>query len=345
MEKKHVLMLPFPTQGHIKPMLCLAELLCHTGLHVTFVNTHHNHRRLNNLKDLSTRYPTLCFESISDGLPYDHPRDSQHLKELIKSIQNVTKSHFRDLLRSHQSHEALSPPVSCVITDGIMSFSIDAAEELRMEVIVFRTFTASCLWTYFCIPKLIEEGEIPFPDNDMDKLLTCIPGMENVLRRRDLPRVCRSEKVDNPLIQFFICETLAMPRVFALIINTFDGLEGPMITKLGSFFSTIYTIGPLHALLSSIIKDSPPLASTNSLLWKEDRDCMSWLDSQPLKLVVFVSFGSLVQLTLPEVLEFCHGLINSGNKFLWVIRSDPITGEDDLSEILQEFEDKSEGIG
>lgn len=40
---------------------------------------------------------------------------------------------------------------------------------------------------------------------------------------------------------------------------------------------------PLHALLSSVIKESPPLTSTNGLLWKEDRDCMSWCDSQPLK--------------------------------------------------------------
>ncbi|GLT92626.1 hypothetical protein SLE2022_104550 [Rubroshorea leprosula] len=97
MEEKHVLILPFPAQGHIKPMLCLAELLCHAGLHVTFVNTHHNHRRLNNIKDLSTRHPTLCFESISDGLPEDHPRDIQHITELIKSIQNVTKPLFRAL--------------------------------------------------------------------------------------------------------------------------------------------------------------------------------------------------------------------------------------------------------
>ncbi|GKV05932.1 hypothetical protein SLEP1_g17880 [Rubroshorea leprosula] len=118
-----------------------------------------------------------------------------------------------------------------------------------------------------------------------------------------------------------------------------------MISKLGSFFPTIYTIGPLHALLSSVIKDSPPLPSTNSLLWKEDQDCMSWLDSQPLTSVVFVSFGSLVQLTLDQVLEFWHGLTSSGNGFLWVIRSDSITGEHDMERILKELKDTAEGRG
>ncbi|GLT92625.1 hypothetical protein SLE2022_104540 [Rubroshorea leprosula] len=176
----------------------------------------------------------------------------------------------------------------------------------------------------------------------MDELVTCIPVMENVLRRRDLPGIFRLEQADNPVIQFFINETFAMPRASALILNTFDGLEDPMISKLGSFFPTIYTIGPLPALLSSVIKDSPPLPSTNSLLWKEDQDCMSWLDSQPLTSVVFVSFGSLVQLTLDQVLEFWHGLTSSGNRFLWVIRSDSITGEHDTERILKELKDTAE---
>ncbi|GLT63347.1 hypothetical protein SLA2020_359200 [Shorea laevis] len=42
----HVVCVPFPTQGHINPMLKLAKLLHHKGFHVTFVNTDYNHRRL-----------------------------------------------------------------------------------------------------------------------------------------------------------------------------------------------------------------------------------------------------------------------------------------------------------
>ena len=42
-QQPHILMLPFPLLGHIKPMLSIAQLLCHSGLHVTFLNTEHNH--------------------------------------------------------------------------------------------------------------------------------------------------------------------------------------------------------------------------------------------------------------------------------------------------------------
>lgn len=340
-------MLPFPAQGHIKPMLCLAELLCHhAGNHVTFVNTHHNHRRLTNLQDdLSSRYPTLHFESISDGLPEDHPRGGLNdIVNLIWSIQDVTKPLFRDMLRRscESNGQRRPPPVSCVITDGIMSFAVDAAVELQMKVIVFRTFSASSLWAYFCLPKVIETGEIPFTDKDMDKPVTSIPGMENVLRRRDLPSITRVDKVDHPVFKFFINETLAMTRASGLIINTFEKLEAPMISELASFVSKIYTIGPLHALLRSVIKDySPPSSSSNGLLWREDRDFLHWLDTQPLKSVVFVSFGSLVQFTPNQMLEFLHGLLNSDTGFLWVIRPDSVTGKDESGHVLRELKGKT----
>jgi hypothetical protein len=42
----HVLVFPFPAQGHVNSMLKLAELLALAGLQVTFLNTDHNHDRL-----------------------------------------------------------------------------------------------------------------------------------------------------------------------------------------------------------------------------------------------------------------------------------------------------------
>lgn len=40
------MLFPFPCSGHINPTLKLAELLHARGVHVTFVNTEHNHERL-----------------------------------------------------------------------------------------------------------------------------------------------------------------------------------------------------------------------------------------------------------------------------------------------------------
>ncbi|KAI6669308.1 hypothetical protein NL676_004193 [Syzygium grande] len=55
---------------------------------------------------------------------------------------------------------------------------------------------------------------------------------------------------------------------------------------------------------------------------------MGWLDDQPPKSVVYVSFGSLVVITRDQIMEFWYGLVNSGVRFLWVLRPDFIAEND-----------------
>ncbi|KAI9154019.1 hypothetical protein LWI28_019971 [Acer negundo] len=304
----HVMFLPFPAQGHIKPMMKLAELLNQAGSQVTFVNTDHNHDRLMSHTDLTyfhDRSPNFLFRSIPDGLRPDKARSASNFIEFLDTLQAVAKPAFRQLLIS----TGMRP--TCIIADGIMSFAaIDVAEELGIPVITFRTFNASCTWTYFHLSKLVEAGEVPFPDENFDKSITCIPGYENVFRSRDLPGICRVENPGYSFLDFFIREASTMTRASALILNTFHELEAPVISRLNSIFTKIYTIGPLHALYKSRTKDlmiSQSDSSNGVRLWKEDRSCMTWLDSQPLRSVIYVSFGSLVNLTRLQTLEFLHG--------------------------------------
>ncbi|OMO66498.1 UDP-glucuronosyl/UDP-glucosyltransferase [Corchorus capsularis] len=204
MGQPHILIFPFPAQGHIKPMLCLAELLCQAGLQVTFLNTRHNHRRLNKLQDFSTHFPTLHFESISDGLPEDHPRNLLH---------------FMDL----------SP--TCIIADGlIISSAIDAAEEFGIPVFAFRTYSACSVWVYFHLSNLVEVGEVPFQDKDLDKAITQIPDLGNVIRFRDLPSCCRIAKIDKRAIEFSIDEfnaaAVTKPEFHKLLVSLSRETEG-----------------------------------------------------------------------------------------------------------------------
>lgn len=208
-----------------------------------------------------------------------------------------------------------------------MSFAIDIANQLGVRVIAFRTFSACCLWTYLCLPRIIEEGQLPVRDDDMDRMVNSVPGMEGLLRGRDLSSICR-RPLENPIFQFFLDETKAMTRASALILNTFDDLEAQTLSHIAPFFSKIYTIGPLNALLKSRIEaDVSRSLSSSSSLWEEDISCMKWLDSQPLRSVVYVSFGSLVMMTRGQLLEFWHGLVNSGKPFLWVLREHMIPVE------------------
>ena len=84
--------------------------------------------------------------------------------------------------------------------------------------------------------------------------------------------------------------------------------------------------------------ESSPLESNNCVLPKEDRSCMTWLDSQPSRSVLYVSFGSFIKLSRDQILEFWHGMVNSGKWFLWVIRSDLIDGEPGVGPVPVELD-------
>ncbi|KAF9598110.1 hypothetical protein IFM89_025302 [Coptis chinensis] len=269
MEQKpipHVLIFPLPAQGHVNSMLKLAELLCLSeNLHVTYLNTQHYHHRLLRYTDAQTRFacfPNFKFETISDGLPDEHSRTIENLKDMFDNLETVVKPSFRELLNRKSDTR---PPVTCVIGDGLFTFVVDVAKEFQIPTVSFRTASACYLWSLFCYQNLVEAGELPFQDEDMDKMVACVPGMEAFLRRKDLPSFFRAKELDDPVLQVAVTATMNSTRASASILNTFEELEGPILSIMKDHFPKIYAIGPLHALLKSKRKNAVSTTSSNSL--------------------------------------------------------------------------------
>ncbi|XP_065621324.1 7-deoxyloganetin glucosyltransferase-like [Quercus suber] len=112
-------------------MLKLAKLLHHKGFHVTFVNTEYIHKRLlrsrgpNSLDGL----PDFHFETITDGLP---PVDADVSQDIIALAESTTKACLLPLCnlisKLNDTSSSNVPPVTCIVADGCMSFTLDAAE-------------------------------------------------------------------------------------------------------------------------------------------------------------------------------------------------------------------------
>ncbi|PSR93160.1 7-deoxyloganetic acid glucosyltransferase [Actinidia chinensis var. chinensis] len=337
----HVFIFPLPLQGPIKCMLKLAELLCLAGVHVTFLNTDHNHRRLLRHTAVQTRfsaYPQFRFDTISDGLPDDHPRSGDRFMDLFDSLEAVSKPLMREMLFSYCRSGDARWPVTCVIADGALTFALEVAEDVGIPLIYFDTISPCGLWSYFCIPKMIDAGEMPFKGNDLDAPIQSVPGMEGFLRQRDLPTFCRVRDMNDRVIQLVMKEAQEVKRSRGLILNTFEELEEPVLSHMRFLYPNLYPIGPLHTHLKTRLgaEPTPPLASSNSL-WHEDLSCIAWLDAQPLKSVIYVSIGSLAMMTRDQLVEFWHGLVNSGHRFLWVRRPNSIPGGDWEGQIPEEL--------
>lgn len=88
----------------------------------------------------------------------------------------------------------------------------------------------------------------------------------------------------------------------------------------GNKFPPVYSIGPLVA----DAKDRLCMSKSATL------DCLSWLDAQPRKSVVFLCFGSKGVLSVAQLKEIAKGLEKSDQRFLWVVKS-PVLDDKDNS--------------
>ncbi|KAL1535568.1 7-deoxyloganetic acid glucosyltransferase [Salvia divinorum] len=317
MSKPHILIFPAPAQGHITSMLKLAELLCAApGFRVTFLVPAYIHRRLSNHSNATSRLRKLPFRlhPIPDnGHQEDIRPGSFDVKDWLDSLRMTAQPSLKELLADE------GDPIDCVISDGILSFVLEAAEEAGVPVFYMRTLSACAFWVYFCLPHLIQTQELPFNSNELDLPMVNLRGMEGVLRRSDLPSCCR-HGLDSRSMQTIMHQTLQTPRAKGLILNTFDHLEAPTLDLIRTRIPNLYTVGPLHAHLQTRLTAIPNSSSTS--LWEEDKTCLKWLDEQPENSVIYVSFGSIVRVTVEERTEFWQGLVNSGKRFLWVVRPD-----------------------
>ncbi|CAK9135696.1 unnamed protein product [Ilex paraguariensis] len=346
----HVLIFPVPIQGHINSMLRLAELLCLSDIDVTFLTSDFSYNRIikhGKVDSRFARYPGFRFETITDGLSDDHPRSGDRLMDVVSSLKNVTGPLFKEMMVAKNLLASENRrPVTCIIADGIFSFAIDFATEKRISIVYFRTTGACSFWAYFRMQELIEADEIPVKGKGMDLLVQSLPGTEGFLRRRDLPGFCRVDDINDPKLQGIKFETRQTARAHAAILNTFEDLEGPILSHIRTQIPNLYSIGPLHSHVKFRLETkTKEFSESLGSLWEEDRSCLTWLDSQPPKSVIYVSFGSIAIMTRDQLLEFWFGLVNSGQRFLWVMRPDSIAGNDGESQIPTELEEATKARG
>ncbi|KAJ6315051.1 hypothetical protein OIU78_018521 [Salix suchowensis] len=161
-DKPHAVCVPFPAQGHINPLLKLAKILHFYGFHITFVNTEYNHRRL--LKSRGTGsldgLPDFQFETIPDGLPPSDADSTQDILTLCYSTSKTCLAPFRDLIAKLNSSSVI-PRVTCIVSDAVMNFTLDAAEEFGIPDALFWTPSACGVLGYTKCRSLLERGSIP----------------------------------------------------------------------------------------------------------------------------------------------------------------------------------------
>ncbi|CAL0300816.1 unnamed protein product [Lupinus luteus] len=351
--KPHAVLIPFPVQGHINPLFKLAKLLHLRGFHITFVNTEYNHKRFLNSKGPNALdgIPGFHFETIPDALPSIDDDDddvTQDVHSLFDSTRKNFLIPFRNLLArlNNSASDGIIPSLSCLVCDATMTFTIQAAQELGIPIVLLWPASAFSLLTVMHFHTLLHKGVIPLKDESyltngyLDTEVNWIPGMQN-FRLRDLVDYIRTTDPNDFLVKCHIEIADRVQRASAIVFNTCHELESDALNALSSMFPSLYTIGPFPSLLNQISPQNP-LASLGSSLWKEDTECVEWLESKEPRSVVYVNFGSITVMSHEQLLEFAWGLANSKKNFLWIIRPDLVIGGSVIlsSEFVNETRDR-----
>ncbi|KAI3882438.1 hypothetical protein MKW92_028960 [Papaver armeniacum] len=294
--KSHVLVLPFPVQSHINPMIQFSKCLASKGLKVTLATTFL----------LTTNFsPTGAYLSVD--------RSWSHFGTNFILVIVLEKPLITTLLCKFPKQSGLGYPVKCLLYDSVIPWASNVAKELGLIGAAFYTQSCSVNAIYYTIYK----GLVPTPIEDP---VTAVPGLP-VIEAEDLPSFVY--KIDSyPHILNLVLNQFAnMDDADWHFLNTFDKLEDEVVNWLAKQSPTrVLAIGPT---IPSMYLDNS-MEGNNSygldLFPLDSDDYMKWLDTKEVASVVYISFGSLASLSEDQMEEICWALKSCNYNFLWVVR-------------------------
>ncbi|KAI3717435.1 hypothetical protein L1987_69046 [Smallanthus sonchifolius] len=280
----HVVVLPYPSQGHINPLLQFAKRLASKGLKATIATTHYT------LSTISAPFVTV--EPISDGFDEGGFAQAQSEELFLESFKSNGSRTLTQLIKKHQTTK---DPITCVVYDSFLPWALEVAKENGILGGPFFTNSAA-VTTIF---SRIHRGLLKLPLR-LEDCPVVIPGVLP-LNFEDLPSF------------------LNAPGTDWIFSNTFHSLEYEVVKGTWEQWPA-KLIGPMvpSAYLDGRIGGDKGYGAS---LWKPlDDSCTKWLDTKPPNSVVYISFGSMVSLTQQEMEEIAWGLQESGFYFLWVVK-------------------------
>ncbi|KAK1363466.1 putative UDP-glucuronosyltransferase [Heracleum sosnowskyi] len=308
---QRVLVVPFPAQGHVMPLIKLAYNLAYNGINVTFANSEFAEAKiLAAMSDADKKQCPIRLVTYSDGME-SQPDDQRYGQGLMDSITKVMPGNIEKLIKQINCSDNREP-ITCVIADLTVYGTLEVASRMGLKQVAVWPAGPASLALSLHIPQLIKIGVIDGNGS---------PTKNEVIRLSDEVPVLNSSELlwINPTTQkaffnFSLTIKQAAEKVSVVLCNTFDELDSSSCAMIPN----ILPIGPLP-----LVKKLNPSIGTFS---SQDSTCLKWLDKQPSNSVIYIAFGSTAVFSQKQFNELALGLELSGHSFLWVVRSNIVNG-------------------
>ncbi|XP_065878472.1 UDP-glycosyltransferase 83A1-like [Euphorbia lathyris] len=305
--RSHVVVVPYPAQGHVSPLMKFAYKLAENGIKVTFVNADFIHDKIMSALPQNFKHNIpITLVSISTGPAPNHDDTIESIKSIASNMPCNLQKLIENINRDNNDEH-----VSCVVADITAWWAIEVAERLGIKRAAVVPFGVGNLALSLHASKLIESGIIdvhgtPFKD-------------ELIYLSKETPPWNSKE-----LLWSMPNETLAGKFVFRhFTLKTIETVKSSDWILVNSFYEleqSDYDLIPDALPIGPLIMrdDYGPFPGN---FWQEDSSCLNWLDQQPQGSVIYAAFGSTAVCNQQQIDELAYGFELIGQPFLWVVRS------------------------
>lgn len=296
------MVLTYPAQGHINPLLQFSKRLASKGLKATLATTHYT---VNFIQS-----DAVGVEAISDGFDEGGFKQAPSLEAYLESFQAVGSRTVGELILKF--NESASP-VDCLVYDSILPWGLSVARQFGIYGAAFWTTSASVCSMYW----QLRQGVLSLPVKQ-EPVPVSMPGLPP-LRLSDLPDFLAQPGHLSAYMSAVMEQISSLEQNDWVFMNSFDALESELVKAMSGLWS-VAMIGPMvpSAYLDQQIEGDTVYGAS---LWKPTNDeCLGWLETKPPKSVVYISFGSMAEIPVKQVEEIAWGLKESDYHFIWVVK-------------------------
>ncbi|KAJ1290439.1 hypothetical protein BS78_02G243300 [Paspalum vaginatum] len=304
----HVLLLPFPVQGHINPLLQFGKRLAgRSGVRCTLAATRFV---------ISSTKPTpssVHVAAFSDGCDSGGPDELGGVGgPYFERLESAGSETLDELLRSEAE---LGRPVHAVVYDAFLPWAQRVARRGGAACAAFLTQTCAVDILY----AHAWAGRVP-PPPLRPEVVRDLPGLSSQLEVSDLPTFLTDANFPPSFRELLVNQFLGLDTADHVLVNSFYDLEPQEADYLASTWRA-KMVGPTvpSAFLDNRLPDD--VSYGIHLHTPMAAESKAWLDAQKPRSVLYVSFGSMASLGPDQMGEIAEGLYGSGKPFLWVVRA------------------------
>ncbi|KAL0417002.1 UNVERIFIED_CONTAM: UDP-glycosyltransferase 90A1 [Sesamum latifolium] len=320
----HFVIFPFMSQGHTIPVLYLSRLLRRRSAAVTIFTTSGNSPLIRAyLQDTDVSVIELPFPQNIEGIP-PGVENTHNLPSMacflpfVESTKLMQKSF-------EQALESLTPPVSCVISDGFLGWTLKSAQKFGVPRFVFFGMGNFSFTMY----QILGRERPHAGTNSLDEPFSMpdFPGLK--LTRNDFDPPYNEIEPSGPYVEFLAEQMAAAAMSEGIIVNSFYVLEQCYADYWNKKF------GPKALCVGPLCMAAPPPSQA-----LEKPSYTKFLDGKLAEgePVLYVAFGTQAEVSAEQLQEIAAGLEQSQVSFLWTLKPKGF-------EFLQKFEERVKGRG